>query len=1078
MKSKIIILDPDCRDAKSHNLMASLRAALAAKASGFAVDAIINRAFPESDKTLDDVCGEVVRAWPSFAFVERDDELSSNLIKFHPVYNGGFSPWEQYLFSLLQLHDEGRINADTKIFIHTASVPMLMGVLQYLLTLSSDQRPQFFCLIYCQPEIIQGERLQGVPNLDILQRLKDEGLIGSHIFFHVETIGLQEHYSSLGFAFPIAMGPLDPFSSPGSGCGVDGKKIVSYLGEARAEKGFQHLPDIIEALGQQGGVYDVEFRIQTYSNPANDTFEIHTAKRRLERLQVPGVTITLLADLAPEEFSSEMEKADVVVMPYDIEHYAARGSGIAYDALTSRTRIVCTPGADIERTFSSCGVDVPLGDTPEEFAAAISRALFDEALQDLSYLEDFTVESFFSTLFKVHDLSEVKPSRSAAQARAVNALVLPMNGGHAFVQNAQLKVLRCLNIDSILLGIPWVTEIDGFEYYKGELIKDYFSSGDYIGHSLAFMQVKRSDEFRIRFALHKSGKIDYYYFSNFTDIIRDYVELGPLIEMMLKVSPVDKGIVNYPWLDPIIDDLRAANESREVRFVCEVHDNQCQQNFLRRAAHAESHGLEWSTEKIKSDSETELAAELESLSRFDRRIFISTALKDQLTLPDSGRDQVVFPPNVQLREAVENQDDNRVVEEAEEYLFEEVEILFVGTAHQANRTSLQFLMDDVMPLVRRTQQATLFVVGSIERMFSSEIKQSYASQGIHFLGHVADINQWYDAAQVVALAVTEGTGFPTKVIETMALGKSFSVTRGALYELAADTRDLFPVCDTADEMAADIVELLSSRELRETRGAAARQFYDINFSLRKYASQWSQALGVNAVGDFSEPHRRHVEVNLPIELMPKQVRERNGRDISATDSQDLDSDDHQSTISEDGHFEKVGAKWLLAETRDLEGMSFVNLQVSSFAVERGRYLSDFHVKLVRVRGKVGLELREDDGAFQLIGEPNDGYVEADRWGRVVRVFADESGANEGSTISSVSENTAYLREFLFQLPMGIKACDFDHQQDWREVAEVLSKLAAVEEQALPQEPSSWLKWLGALLMPGARSGDVGTISKN
>ncbi|MEM1051358.1 MAG: glycosyltransferase [Pseudomonadota bacterium] len=1018
-----------------------------------------------------------MRAWPSFAFAERDDELSRNLVKFHPIYDGGFSPWEQYLFSLLQLHEEEKINADTKLFCHTASMPMLMGVLQYLLTLSPEQRPQFFCLIYCQPEIIQGEQLRGVPNLSVLQRLKDEGLIGSHIFFHVETVGLQEHYSSLGFEFPIAMGPLDPLLSPDSEREPTGTKIISYLGEARAEKGFQHLPDIIEAFGQQGAVRDVEFRIQTYSNPANDTFENDTAKRRLAGLQLPGVTITLLGDLTPDEFSSEMENADVVVMPYDVEHYAARGSGIAYDALTSRTRIVCTPGADIERTFRSCGVDVPVDGTPEEFAAAIARTLLEDAPQDLSYLENFTVEKFFSTLFEVHDISKVTTPKPSAQARAVNALVLPMNGGHAFVQNAQLKMLQRLNCCSILLGIPWVTAVDGCDYYKGELIKEYFLSKECMHHALAFLQVKRSDEFRSRFSLHKSGKVDYYYYSNFTDIIREYVEPGPLVSMMLKVNPVDKGILNYPWLEPIMDDLRIANGSQEIRFVCEVHDNQCQQNILRRAAYAETHGLEWSEKAMRHDAESELAAEFESLSKFDRRVFISTALKNQLTSSESSADQVVFPPNVQLRERDENP-----TEELNEETLEDVEILFVGTAHQANRNSLQFLMDDVMPLVRHKRLANLFVVGSIERLFSSEIKQRYASRGIYFLGHVADINQWYDAAQVVALSVTDGTGFPTKVIETMALGKSFSVTHGALYELGADAKALFPVCKTAEEMADDIVALLSSREMRDARGAAAREFYDTNFSLKKYISQWAEALGVDAVGDFSEPDRHHTEIRLPRQLMPRRLTERNDQALIAKNEQDLEllgnshgkesqdngPHDRRAHANADGQSMSGNGKWSLAEIRDLEGMSFINLQVSSFKIGKHEYLSDFHAKLIRVREKVGLELREADGAFQLIGEPNEGHIETDRWGRVVRIFIDETGEYEGSPIASISGHTAYLREFLRHLPMGISACDLDHQKDWPEVAEILSQLAVSKEQDEPEEPVGWLKRIGALLTSGVR----------
>jgi len=246
--------------------------------------------------------------------------------------------------------------------------------------------------------------LDGVGNLDVLRRIADEGLINRYVFFHVETLGLKAHYAELGFEFPVILGPLErrlEASSKPSRPDTQ-KPVLAYLGKARDEKGFERVPDILEALADQDALRALHVRIQIYSNPSNDTPEIRAAKHRLRDLQAAGHDIVLLDALSPKEFNAELHAAEVVLIPYWVSAYQARGSGMVYDALTFGTKVVYTLGTDITLTFADYGVYVPAGCEADEFGYTVRVAVFYTHHSDNAGLEPFEIPQFFEILFATH----------------------------------------------------------------------------------------------------------------------------------------------------------------------------------------------------------------------------------------------------------------------------------------------------------------------------------------------------------------------------------------------------------------------------------------------------------------------------------------------------------------------------------------------------------------------------------------------------------------------------------------------------------------------------------------------------
>jgi len=129
--------------------MATYRCCQAAKAADYEPHAIMNRAFPQDNTTLDEVAASVSRSWQTMAFNDVDETGQASPTKFHPVLDADHARWEKFVYSMLDMHAREGLTSESVIYMHTFSAPALMGLLQYMLTLRLQDRPRVYCLIYC-----------------------------------------------------------------------------------------------------------------------------------------------------------------------------------------------------------------------------------------------------------------------------------------------------------------------------------------------------------------------------------------------------------------------------------------------------------------------------------------------------------------------------------------------------------------------------------------------------------------------------------------------------------------------------------------------------------------------------------------------------------------------------------------------------------------------------------------------------------------------------------------------------------------------------------------------------------------
>ena len=126
--------------------------------------------------------------------------------------------------------------------------------------------------------------------------------------------------------------PIPPFPEAE---GIASSPVVAYLGDARIEKGFLHLPGIVRALIEHRDVpSEVRFVIQAAST-ARDAAEVQAlaqARQSLRAIDHQRVTV-VHEPLPTEAYHRLIQGAAVVILPYDAVAYADRSSGVFADAL-------------------------------------------------------------------------------------------------------------------------------------------------------------------------------------------------------------------------------------------------------------------------------------------------------------------------------------------------------------------------------------------------------------------------------------------------------------------------------------------------------------------------------------------------------------------------------------------------------------------------------------------------------------------------------------------------------------------------------------------------------------------------
>jgi hypothetical protein len=183
------------------------------------------------------------------------------------------------------------------------------------------------------------------------------------VHFYTDTERLTAQYNRLGvFRFSTLPIPVSPHLCRPAAAG-DGAIRVTYAGDARTEKGYHLLPDLVR---------DVELlrppdaRVR-YVFQSNFTFRIPeqqapviVARRSLQSF--PAQMVQIIPDaLTPEEYRNLVLSAGIMLLLYDRENYYARSSGLLAEALSAGIPVLAPAASWLSDQFEPAVLDYHLG---------------------------------------------------------------------------------------------------------------------------------------------------------------------------------------------------------------------------------------------------------------------------------------------------------------------------------------------------------------------------------------------------------------------------------------------------------------------------------------------------------------------------------------------------------------------------------------------------------------------------------------------------------------------------------------------------------------------------------------------
>jgi glycosyltransferase involved in cell wall biosynthesis len=154
---------------------------------------------------------------------------------------------------------------------------------------------------------------------------------------------------------------------------------LTYLGDARTNKGFHLLPNLFESLQPEIRKNRMVGEIQANVRFAEE-WQAVAAVRRLKRLD--GVTLHE-RELTSSEYYELLHRADIVLLPYTVENYHTQTSGIFAEALAAGKPVIVPRGTWMARELKRNGAGTTFlpGDRRSLYEACVDAVEHFQPLQ-------------------------------------------------------------------------------------------------------------------------------------------------------------------------------------------------------------------------------------------------------------------------------------------------------------------------------------------------------------------------------------------------------------------------------------------------------------------------------------------------------------------------------------------------------------------------------------------------------------------------------------------------------------------------------------------------------------------------
>ncbi|QQV78222.1 TIGR03087 family PEP-CTERM/XrtA system glycosyltransferase [Sphingomonas aliaeris] len=177
-------------------------------------------------------------------------------------------------------------------------------------------------------------------------------------------------------------------------------------------------------------------------------------------------------------------------------------------------------------------------------------------------------------------------------------------------------------------------------------------------------------------------------------------------------------------------------------------------------------------------------------------------------------------------------------------------IVFTGQMdYRPNVEAVTWFADEILPLVRKSYPDAGFAI--VGRAPTDAVKALGKRPGILVTGEVTDVRGWLAAAAAIVAPLKLARGVQNKVLEAMAMARPIVASAPAAEGI--DHADTIAVGETAEEIATQIIAILSDPDAARVRGMAARrqvmQRYGWDARLSPLTALLAQAIGPRAHRD-------------------------------------------------------------------------------------------------------------------------------------------------------------------------------------------------------------------------------------
>lgn len=246
------------------------------------------------------------------------------------------------------------LNEEDVVFIPTVGGTELLGLFEYLIkdkrSLNATWHLLFRRNIYDGREEDyqkQDERLRPLRNMLFFFV---QGLKNHRVYFYTDTEELTIQYNRLG-ATDFKTLPI-PHTIPQNDTSMKNPLTITYIGDARTEKGYQYLPRIVDDLWADY-VKDgkIRFIFQSNYNVPSGEPKIVIARSQLESHPKDRVEL-IYKPLSLAKYQDLFLQSNIVLLPYDSANYYARSSGILAECLAAGIPVIVPAATWLSRQFS------------------------------------------------------------------------------------------------------------------------------------------------------------------------------------------------------------------------------------------------------------------------------------------------------------------------------------------------------------------------------------------------------------------------------------------------------------------------------------------------------------------------------------------------------------------------------------------------------------------------------------------------------------------------------------------------------------------------------------------------------